>query len=695
MWPEIKNKKLAELSIILFIFIIALVFRIKTATSQGWLADEIPYLAKGEWFSIHIWEYIFQIKHALYPPSGKYFVNPPFSMWLMAIGIYIARKLGTDLLFGARMVNVIFGSMTCVLIYLFGKKFYNRKVGIFAGIILALSPTYIAINASAYLETISSFFVLLGLYLFFSFLDDRNKRYLYSLAIVFGISIITKFLVIPIAGLTIIYLFYLLVINKSVKNKNNDNIDEDDRYKDRNLHMFIIFLIIFVATPLILWAGARDIDSIVGVINYVQSMMTGNYTKMFDDYSGLTVGENSKGLYFYLMIFGTTLPIIGLAFPIAVLSFFIKWLNLVRQKKNIGSSLSKQLFMIVVIIVSIIFVNYFGLIKTTTHKMIFIIPIIIIFTIGWLLQNIDVLLNKLDFRHRETPILSIILLISILPTLMWSPEFYYAYNNFLVGGVRGASHLYRVGDGEGLELVGKWLNNNTNTNEKITILRFGTLLKKYTNRSIIGQPLNKDIDDSLHNGASYLVVHNSHVSGQLQPDINFNELRAEFTVYVDNYPYINVYNLKEYPYRKFSTPIDIDSYSWNIYSKDIENKISLSTNSPRLKIDYKINKGWVAINKSIANFPVSDGIGIEMLGDKRKSNFRLELYDSNKNARMFTTSKIDWSGWRRFYFSFNKMKHKNGKLNISDIDTLSIIIYSDKIVEGNIYIRNISIIKKN
>lgn len=670
---EIVQKRLQTDSLIcILIFTVALIPRVITALQQGWLADEVFVVDQvGKWFLNHLGEYIFQIKHIQYPPVSPYFVNPPFAMWLMTVGMYVAEKFGIDLLFGARMVNIVFGSLTCVLVYIFCKKFCNKKVGVMASLILAFSPIYIANNSSAYLDTVLSFLTLLDLYLFFSFIENRNKWYLYSLAIMLGLSLITKLSIIPLIVLIIIYLLYFSINNK------------DNRY------MFIKFLIIFISTPFILWAGARDMNHILGVFDYVVGTSAGEYQRMFADYSDLTVGGASKGLYYFLMVIGTATPVVGLLFPIMAAHLSFKGLYF-KLKKSIDGFLFRQVFMLLIVIFSLISLNYFGLVKSTVHRIIFINPIIIILTMNWLLENIESLLNKSNLKNIEKPILFLVLLASISPAFTWSPEFYNSYNNFLIGGIQGASNLYRVGDGEGLEIVGNWLNNNTDANTKIAVLRFDYLLKKYTNRSLIKQPLNKNIDFSLYRGVSYLVVHNSHVSGQLQPKINFGELNPEFIVYVKDAPYIYVYNL-EY-YKNFSTPISTPIGSKG--SKNKDNEIYASVLNSTLELKYKLNNGWASINTNFSYLPDSDGVSIEVYGDAKKPFFELGFYDRESKSYLYGGSQIDWDGWRRFYFAFSEMKQNIGWVNISEADVLRIVLISKENIEGTVYVRNISIIKK-
>ena len=65
-------------------------------------------------------------------------------------------------------LNLILGSLTCVLVYKITKQFCNRELlGIAAGSALALQPWFIDLNTLALTETLSSFLVVLSIYYYF------------------------------------------------------------------------------------------------------------------------------------------------------------------------------------------------------------------------------------------------------------------------------------------------------------------------------------------------------------------------------------------------------------------------------------------------------------------------------------------------------------------------------------------------
>ncbi|MDO9354544.1 MAG: glycosyltransferase family 39 protein, partial [Solirubrobacteraceae bacterium] len=237
------------------IFIVALSLRIITAKSMGWLTDEIFYIDFiNQWFLKHFSEYFFQWKHEFYPPMSPEFGNGVLSLWLMLPGMYVASKLGISFLLGARFVNVILGSISCVLIYLIGKNFYNKYVGVLAGWLLATSPAVIAGDASAYLDTTLTLLVLLDVYFLFAFLQRHKLVHLYLIGIVLGLMSIVKLSSIPIIIVTFGFLLWDKIKTRSV-----------DAWE------YIRVFSVFVLVPTTLWAGARDIDHITRVYRMMMS----------------------------------------------------------------------------------------------------------------------------------------------------------------------------------------------------------------------------------------------------------------------------------------------------------------------------------------------------------------------------------------------------------------------------------------
>ena len=126
--------------------------------------------------------------------------HPPVYMLLEAAyirltGLTYADPLTT--LLAVRNVNIFFSALTAMLIVLFGRKLHSRTVGVVAATIFILDPYVQRINRRNMLETVVIFFVLLGLYLFFTRQPRLTKWQCIGSGIAFGLALLTKEVVLP------------------------------------------------------------------------------------------------------------------------------------------------------------------------------------------------------------------------------------------------------------------------------------------------------------------------------------------------------------------------------------------------------------------------------------------------------------------------------------------------------------------
>jgi len=68
--------------------------------------------------------------------------------------------------FFPRVLSAVFGVLTLFLLYLFGRKFYNRSTGLLAATILAVFPSHVFYSRLALQEALSTLVVLLAFYLY-------------------------------------------------------------------------------------------------------------------------------------------------------------------------------------------------------------------------------------------------------------------------------------------------------------------------------------------------------------------------------------------------------------------------------------------------------------------------------------------------------------------------------------------------
>ena len=115
-------------------------------------------------------------------PSGEVYIRALLNTYLIALSF---KTFGINE-FSARIVSVIFGTLIIPLVYLLGKEFKSKRVGLIAALLITFSAFEILWAREARMYAQFQFFYLLTVYLFYiSLKKDNYKLFLFS-----GISFI-------------------------------------------------------------------------------------------------------------------------------------------------------------------------------------------------------------------------------------------------------------------------------------------------------------------------------------------------------------------------------------------------------------------------------------------------------------------------------------------------------------------------
>lgn len=108
-----------------------------------------------------------------------------------------------DVLFAGRLVSVLFGVGTVVVVYYLGRELLDRRAGMFASVFLATSVGYVLTAHYATEDVPMTFFLMLGFLLTVRAFHSGDTRTLLAAALVAGLAASTKatagLLVLPIA----------------------------------------------------------------------------------------------------------------------------------------------------------------------------------------------------------------------------------------------------------------------------------------------------------------------------------------------------------------------------------------------------------------------------------------------------------------------------------------------------------------
>lgn len=110
---------------------------------------------------------------------------------------------------GPAVMVGLFGTATVFLVYKVGSEFFDKRVGIMAATLYALSPVVIAYSRSSWNPNLMPFFSLLTLYILYKAIIN-NKAYLFVLCgILFGITMQIHYLAIFLGAIIIAYVVFL------------------------------------------------------------------------------------------------------------------------------------------------------------------------------------------------------------------------------------------------------------------------------------------------------------------------------------------------------------------------------------------------------------------------------------------------------------------------------------------------------
>lgn len=133
-------------------------------------------------------QWAWQLASGTWKPDGPFFRAPLYPLFLGAI----YRVVGHDFL-AARLVQAVFGSLSCVLTYAIGARLFSRKVGRLAGLGAAIYGILIHFDAELQIPVLLLFLVLAFFYSLLRALGESQVLLFSALAgVFFGLAVITN-----------------------------------------------------------------------------------------------------------------------------------------------------------------------------------------------------------------------------------------------------------------------------------------------------------------------------------------------------------------------------------------------------------------------------------------------------------------------------------------------------------------------
>jgi 4-amino-4-deoxy-L-arabinose transferase-like glycosyltransferase len=206
-----------EYKLLILILFIALTLRIIYTFQdpiRWW--DETVYSSLGYDLSHNPLDYSFKNNWSDFVPSGgdsfyawpKAGFRPPLLPYSLSI-FYFFR---IDFLINLLMPFI--GTLTVFFVYLFGKKLFNSKAGLYSALFLALLPIHAFYSEKILNDVFSTFFMLVSFFVFWKGFEENNSKYKILFGFFMALSLLARYTCLWIMP---VFLIYLIVRNKSLK----------------------------------------------------------------------------------------------------------------------------------------------------------------------------------------------------------------------------------------------------------------------------------------------------------------------------------------------------------------------------------------------------------------------------------------------------------------------------------------------
>ncbi len=255
--------------------------------------------------------------------SGK------LATWNQSVGLWhyltdLAYKLFGVGDFGARFIALIFGSLSIIVIFLFTKEIFDKRAGLIASFLLAVSPFHV-VETLPEMDVAMMFFVLLSMLFFVKALKQEKKLLFILSGLILGTGILIK-----VYSLLFIPALVLYSIYYAIKYKTNKKTFV------KNILIFFFTVFIFCFVPLaynyLLYQDKGFVDYIftntLGIGKEKSDIYYSWISPYKHDYINFFFpGKQSKlpfFVYYVKSIFNSDMIIIGLGLIGLLLSFRLK-----------------------------------------------------------------------------------------------------------------------------------------------------------------------------------------------------------------------------------------------------------------------------------------------------------------------------------------------------------------------------------
>lgn len=113
---------------------------------------------------------------------------PPLFVYMISLSY---RLFGIEIP-SAALVPFLFGSITCLVVYLIASKLFDKKVAILASFFSAISPIHWVASSKIWNDVVMAFFIALTFYFFYWGIEKGNSKFIILAGLFEGLALLTK-----------------------------------------------------------------------------------------------------------------------------------------------------------------------------------------------------------------------------------------------------------------------------------------------------------------------------------------------------------------------------------------------------------------------------------------------------------------------------------------------------------------------
>ena len=193
--------------VLIFSFLIRIAFLFYSPL-RGW--DETVYLNLGRDLSRNPFSYSLLNSpwNDFIPSTDIIYGWPNIGFRAPLLPYILSIFYALNLNFLIPIIVPFFATLSVFLVYIFGKKLFDKKIGLYSAILFSLAPIQVFYSEKIWTDPLIVFFILLTFISFWEGYEKENKKHKILFGLFLALSLLARYTTLWIAP---VFLFYFLI----------------------------------------------------------------------------------------------------------------------------------------------------------------------------------------------------------------------------------------------------------------------------------------------------------------------------------------------------------------------------------------------------------------------------------------------------------------------------------------------------